>query len=207
MKVFLALIIALFLFTSQRAVFSTPQEVVVLAHGYDVLRNGDGTSAWVDYKVWLEQAGYKVVVLDFTNNNVYHNAIQVQAAVNAVPSATPVHLIGHSMGGLSARYCVKYLQGCNRVESYSSLDTPQQGAWIFCWNLDNDGGLMCPWKWLVTALNAGDDTPGITRYYQYNISAGMPMDGGVTFIPITGDHSLIVHDFNLFNLVLSNISR
>jgi triacylglycerol esterase/lipase EstA (alpha/beta hydrolase family) len=92
--------------------------------------------------------------------------------VRAATGAAKVDLIGHSEGGLVSRYYLKNLGGTAKVDSYISLGTPQHGTILAGFGAFY--GLQCVLvpacqqmalgSPFITALNAGDETPGAVRY-------------------------------------------
>ncbi|UWP87412.1 esterase/lipase family protein [Dactylosporangium fulvum] len=84
-----------------------------------------------------------------------------------------VDLVGHSEGGLVSRYYLKNLGGTAAVGRYVSLGTPQYGTAIASiiqtLGLGTCAGIvacqqMAVGSTFLTALNAGDDSPGDVRY-------------------------------------------
>ena len=67
--------------------------------------------------------------------------------------ADKVDIIAHSMGGLSSRYYLKYLNSSNKVDDFVCLGSPQHGIY---------GGIdvFHPNSTLLFSLNEGDETPG-----------------------------------------------
>jgi triacylglycerol lipase len=49
----------------------------------------------------------------------------------------PVNLIGHSMGGLDARYLITHLGMADRVRSLTTICTPHHGSYLAVWFQDN----------------------------------------------------------------------
>lgn len=93
--------------------------------------------------------------------------------IRAATGAAKVDLIGHSQGGLENRYYMKFLGGAAKVGTYVSLGTPQYGAAaaniISFFGLGNCLGItacvqMSIGSTFLAGLNAGDDTPGSSRY-------------------------------------------
>lgn len=85
--------------------------------------------------------------------------------------ATKVDLIGHSQGGLVARYYVKELGGASKVDSLISLGAPHYGTVLA--NMGNVLGIsgicesceqMSVGSDFLEGLNAGDDTIGSVDY-------------------------------------------
>ena len=110
---------------------STP---IILLHGYFHNR-----SAFVVMKRSLRKFGFRSV--DTMNYNVIGHDVQELAAQLAVhvdeilerTGATHVHLIGHSLGGLVARYYIQKLGGHEKVHTCITLGTPHRGthaAWV-----------------------------------------------------------------------------
>ena len=163
---------------------ATPHaRVCILAHGLG--EGGDTMTAIYNYLLTNDLCD--PFVLDFATNDNIINAQAIQevktVALSLNPGAT-VHLIGASMGGLSTRYCIKAIAGCqDSLESYISLDTPQYGAYVFCGLSYDEGGQMCPGSAFLNTLNNGDDTPGGVRYYQLLRFGSLwndALDGGVS---------------------------
>lgn len=89
----------------------------------------------------------------------------------ASTGADQVDLIGHSQGGLVARYYVKELGGAAKVDSLISLGAPHYGTVIAnIGQLLGIGGLcvacdqMAQGSAFLSDLNAGDDTIGAVDY-------------------------------------------
>ncbi|HJT37091.1 MAG TPA: alpha/beta fold hydrolase [Actinomycetota bacterium] len=110
---------------------STP---IILLHGYFHNR-----SAFLIMKRSLKKFGFRSV--DTMNYNVIGHDVQelaqqLSAHVDLVlqqTEATHVHLIGHSLGGLVARYYIQKLGGHEKVHTCITLGTPHRGthaAWV-----------------------------------------------------------------------------
>ena len=146
---------------------------IILVHGYI---GGYGLTPWYKLKDRLVSWGCprsKIFEMRYSDpifaSNV-DNAYELRDYVNyvlAVTGASKVDLIGHSMGGLSARWYIKFLGGASKVDDYVSLGTPQKGTimaiipltWI------TEGGVeMIPGSWFLNTLNSGDETPGSVNY-------------------------------------------
>ncbi len=85
----------------------------------------------------LRAYGLDLVYVDFTKNGDYieNNAKVLEAIINKVNEekvgSNPLHIIGFSMGGLIARWCLKDMEDRSidhEVENYFSYDAPHQGA-------------------------------------------------------------------------------
>ncbi len=122
-------------------------------------------SNWNTMMSWFRAAGYPSNYLyaftyslpsSASSGINARNAEQLSGWVNyvlSVTGASEVDIIGHSMGGLSSRYYIKFLGGASKVDDYVSLGTPQHGT-IMSWYGDMRIG-----SYFLLTLNAGDETP------------------------------------------------
>ncbi len=78
--------------------------------------------------------------------------------------AAKVDVIAHSMGGLSSRYYVKSLAGSEKIDAFVALATPNHGTTVANFCSLQSCLEMRPGSGFLTALNAGDETPGSPRY-------------------------------------------
>lgn len=121
-------------FTSQTALRSLAPEAcatpVILLHGYF-----HNHSAFVVMRRALKRFGYRTV--DTMNYNVIGHDIpelaeQLADHVQEVlerTGGTKVHLVGHSLGGLVARYYIQRLGGHAHVHTCVTLGTPHRGTY------------------------------------------------------------------------------
>ncbi len=103
------------------------------------------------------------------------------AEIKRQTRASKVHLVGHSMGGLSARYYVKVLNGLPNVATYTAFGTPQHGSVLGCVTVPD----QCPGNKVMQALNEGDDTPG-SIYYTSIGSTEEPVESNGTLTRLDG---------------------
>ncbi|MBB5926880.1 esterase/lipase family protein [Streptomyces echinatus] len=156
---------------------STP-DPIVFVHGW----NSDG-STWNTMAERFRADGWPAGRLHRwsypTSQSNATTAIQLAQEIDHVLAATgasKVDLVTHSMGGLSSRYYLKNMAGDAKVDAWVSLAGPNHGtgAAYLC------GGASCtemrPGSAFLDALNAGDETPGTTRYATWR----SPCDGIVT---------------------------
>lgn len=61
-----------------------------------------------------------------------------------VPDGGPVHLIGHSMGGLDSRFMVSKLGMASRVKSLTTVATPHRGTAFADWAVKRFSPLVAP---------------------------------------------------------------
>jgi len=97
------------------------------------------------------------------------SAAEIRSQVDniiAITGATKVDIISHSMGSVSSRYYLKNLGGSEKVDAWVSLAGANHGTD----DVDRQNCQTTPCREIaigspfLTALNAGDETPGLTRY-------------------------------------------
>jgi triacylglycerol lipase len=66
-----------------------------------------------------------------------------------VPDGGPVHLIGHSMGGLDGRFMISRLGMADRVKSLTTVGTPHRGTAFADWGVKQFGRLVAPFFHLL----------------------------------------------------------
>jgi hypothetical protein len=85
----------------------------------------------------LLQTGFDAVVLNYDNSTitVQDNAFLVQELIEELNSATgavyPLVMVGTSLGGVTTRYALTYMENHNlphNVSTFISVDSPQNGA-------------------------------------------------------------------------------
>ncbi len=130
-----------------------------------------GSADWSDmisrFKAdgWRDDELYAYNYSSITSNAA--SAAEVRDQINDIlarTGATKVDIISHSMGGLSSRYYLKNLGGQSHVDAWVSLggpnhgtDTADQCSFTPCLEMRIGSAFL-------TALNAGDETPGFPRY-------------------------------------------
>lgn len=139
---------------------------VVLVHGYwgddwnwSVMvgrLRGDG---WPDANLFVWD--YNIAQSNVTTANQLKTYID---GVLASTGASKVDLVTHSMGGLSSRYYLKFLDGTSKVDEWVSLGGPNHGtnAAYLCWDASCEE--MRYDSEFLTNVNSGDETPGDVRY-------------------------------------------
>jgi triacylglycerol lipase len=163
-------------------------EPVILVHGWA------GSSAnMAAMRDAFAAAGYPAYTIDLPGQNNITNAQKIADLVRDVREQTgaeKVHLVSHSMGGLSTRYYIKRLGGADTVRTYVSMGTAQYGYPPACLLSEQRGGQMCPSSAFLRDLNAGDDTPGTVAYSTFRHSGesypNTRLDGGACFHAIDG---------------------
>ncbi|MDO5099516.1 MAG: triacylglycerol lipase [Corynebacterium sp.] len=102
---------------------------VILIHG-----TGETKACWAELGTELRELGYAVFAPDFGNrstDSVAESAAQVGAYIDAVLTVTGARkaiLVGHSQGGILARYWMHFLGGSQKVHQLICLSVPNHGT-------------------------------------------------------------------------------
>jgi triacylglycerol lipase len=152
---------------SGTALVNVLHDPIVFVHGF-----GGSGAIWTTMIDRLKADGWTDTPLvtwtyDSNQSNVTI-AQQLQAKVDsllAAVGAKKVDIVSHSMGGLSARYYSKNLGGSEKIDAFVALGTPNHGTTVanLCPPIQPCIE-MRPGSAFLTALNAGDETPGSARY-------------------------------------------
>ena len=180
---------------------------ILLVHGY---RGTPGT--WAEMISRFAAAGRTAVAIDLPGEDNVVNAAAIRDFI-AAQGWTKVDLVGHSMGGLSSRQFVKFVNTSAVVDSYVSLGTPQYGIYAACLLPLRYGGQMCPTSSFLRTLNGGDDTPGATAWTtiystadEYVPNSASRLDGGACHVRVTGvRHNDLDNDAAVFAHVLAAV--
>ncbi len=139
---------------------------ILFVHGYK-----ESSSLWTTMIGKFEKDGWgKSELTNWTYNTSQSNATtakEVATKVSEIKSktgATKVDLVTHSMGGLSTRYYIKNLGGESTIETWVSLGGPNHGTTTANLCAETSCVEMRPGSTFLTALNAGDETPGPVKY-------------------------------------------
>ena len=143
---------------------STP---IILVHGYIHNR-----SAFLALSRQLKRAGFRYV--DGFNYNALTDGIPEAAArlgaeverVLQATGAARVQIVGHSMGGMVARYYVQQLGGEDTVDTVVTLGTPHQGTFASYVGLGSATAQLRPRSALLRGLDASA-RPGPVRWIAY----------------------------------------
>ncbi|MGH3993583.1 MAG: esterase/lipase family protein, partial [Pseudonocardiaceae bacterium] len=133
--------------------------------------------------------GYRpfTVNLGFPGVDTARNADMIRTEVDkilATTGASKVHLVGHSMGGLSTRYYIKILNGLPQVATYTAFGTPQHGNPRHTCRPSELVPDQCPRGKVMKELNAGDDTPGSIYYTSIASKQAHPEEANGTWHPL-----------------------
>jgi triacylglycerol lipase len=93
----------------------------------------------------LEAAGNRVLAARVSPTaGVARRALDLKRFIEREIPTGPVHVIGHSMGGLDARYMTAKLGMENRVLSVTTVGTPHRGSSFADWGMARFGRLVIP---------------------------------------------------------------
>lgn len=123
---------------------------IVLVHGllgFDRIQ----MAGWVvaDYfpgiPKMLKDAGNRVLIARLSMTaGIAERAAQLKELIDRESPNEPVHVIGHSMGGLDSRYMISRLGMADRVLSLTSLGTPHRGSSFADWGVKRFRQVACP---------------------------------------------------------------
>jgi len=93
----------------------------------------------------LEAAGNRVLATRVSATaSITARAAQLKSFIRAEVGSDPVHVIGHSMGGLDARYMISRLGMDRQVLSLTTVGTPHRGTTFADWGVRRLARLLCP---------------------------------------------------------------
>ncbi|MBN1802961.1 MAG: alpha/beta fold hydrolase [Candidatus Lokiarchaeota archaeon] len=188
---------------------------ILFVHGYT-----GSASNWNTMISRFRSAGYEDDLLyAFTFSNPSsassgineRNAGEISGWVDYILSqtgASEIDIIGHSMGGLSSRWYIKYLGGTSKVDDYVSLGTPQHGTTLSFW------GDMRPGSSFLNRLNSGDETPSGVDWTTvrteddelvHPIDTAM-LDGAENFLIDGPGHMELLTDSQAFNIAFNSVN-
>lgn len=126
---------------------------VILIHGY-----GHNHSGWWVMKKHLREGGFPVVeTFDYSpvNEDIPTTARRLAATVEALRRRTgagKVHLVGHSLGGVLARWYVQELDGAAAVDTVITLGTPHEGTFAAYAAPGRTAAQLRPNSWIIQRL-------------------------------------------------------
>ena len=139
---------------------------IVFVHGFHA-----SGAVWATMVDRLKADGWTdAPLVTFTYDSDVSNATTaalIQTKVDSLLAATgakKVDFITHSMGGLSSRYFSKNLSGSEKIDALVFLGTPNHGTTLAGLCPIQSCLEMRPGSSFLSALNAGDETPGNARY-------------------------------------------
>ena len=193
------------------AVSAARPDPILLVHGY---RGSAGTWQEMIGRFAAESPKRTAVAISLPGQDNIANARAIRDFIVA-KGWKRVDIVGQSMGGLSARQFIKFLDPL-MVDTYVSLGTPQYGILSACLLPSWYGGQMCPSSGFMSNLNAGDDTPGAVYWTTiYSRTDGLVsttssrLDGGACHVYEDPGvpHNDMDNDATIFSHVLAATDR
>jgi len=175
---------------------------ILFVHGYlgstanfDTMRQRFLADGWKDYELYAYN-------YSFLSSNAT-TATEIRDQVNDIISktgATKVDIIAHSMGSVSSRYYLKNLGGTDKIDAWVSLAGPNHGTD----DVDRQNCQTVPCREIaigsgfLLALNAGDETPGLTRYATWRSTCDTTINptSSVILVGATNNLEACVAHFN-----------
>ncbi len=117
------------------------QAPIVLVHGicgFDRLLNGrrPGKEYFPGVRDDFEAAGNRVLIPRVSpTSSIATRAMELKNFLQREVGSQPVHLIGHSLGGLDSRYLIARLGMENRVKSLTTIGCPHRGSSFVDWGV------------------------------------------------------------------------
>ncbi len=113
---------------------------IVLAHGMLGLMQGLVSGARMENYFrgipdWLRAAGNEVIVTHVPGIGSIARRAEILKQGILASANRPVHLIGHSQGGLDARHMITHLDMVHSVLSLTTIGTPHRGSPIADWGV------------------------------------------------------------------------
>ncbi|MDT0329688.1 esterase/lipase family protein [Nocardiopsis lambiniae] len=147
---------------------AAPQTPVIFIHGFA----GKGEQ-WSTMRNSLVSSGYprdRLHVFSYdwarSNKTIAGQLSSYVDGVRAQHGVDKVHLVSHSMGGLSSRWYIKNLGGAQKVDRWISIGGPNNGTNVagLCPSLITPCKEMRHGSSFLNELNSGNPTPGPTVY-------------------------------------------
>jgi triacylglycerol lipase len=176
---------------------------ILFVHGYlgntsnwDTMKARFKADGWQDFELY--SFNYSFITSNATS------AAEIRDQVDKIirdTGAARVDIIAHSMGSISSRYYIKNLGGDSKIDAWVSLGGPNHGT-DYVQN-QNCNSIPCteviPGSAFLTALNGGDETPGLVRYATWRSPCDTTINPDVSVVLLGATNTLtpcIVH-FNL----------
>jgi triacylglycerol lipase len=133
----------------------------------------------------LEAAGNRVLATRVSPTaGIAARAAQLRAFIRREVGDAPVHLIGHSMGGLDARFMISRLGMDRQVLSLTTVGTPHRGTAFADWGVRRLARLLCP---LLRAAGVPDDAFfDLTTAACRRFNEDVPDAPGVRYFSVAG---------------------
>jgi triacylglycerol lipase len=165
---------------------------IVLIHGlfgFDRMRMGPWVLTHYFHGVpeAMREAGNRVLVARLSpTGGIATRAEQLEQFLEREAPAEAVHLFGHSMGGLDARYLISRRGWADRVLSLTTLGTPHRGSPFADWALARLGRLVRPLFDFLALPRAAFDDLTVAACRRFNEET--PDAPGVRYFSVAGRH-------------------
>lgn len=194
------------------ATITVRHDPIVFVHGF-----GSNGTIWSTMTGRFAADGWRSAdFVSWSYNSLQSNVTTAAALRTTVDSlldatgAKRVDIITHSMGGLPSRYYLKNLDG-TKVDAWVSLGGPNHGTdtanacagtYVSCTEMQIGSAFL-------TALNAGDETPGSSRYATWwspcdttiNPDDSVPLSGATNTQTACLGHSALYTDLTVYGEV------
>jgi triacylglycerol lipase len=164
---------------------------IVLVHGlfgFDRLAVGAWTLSHYFRGIpeMLRAAGNRVLLARLNpTGGTAERAAQLKRLIDRESPHEPVHLIGHSLGGLDCRYLISRLGMAARVLSLTTVGTPHKGTPFADWAARRFARLVCPvFEFFGLSYQAFRD---LTTTACRAFNARTPDAPGVRYFSVAGD--------------------
>jgi triacylglycerol lipase len=118
---------------------------IVLVHGLRGLYRRPFRQYFPGIRAHLEAPGNRVLIAKLSpTRGVADRANELRAYIRREVGNEPVHIIGHSMGGLDARYMISRLGMEDRVLSLTTVGTPHRGTSFADWGIERWSRMVVP---------------------------------------------------------------
>jgi triacylglycerol lipase len=163
---------------------------IVLVHGlfgFDRLQVGAWTvkSYFRGIPNALRAGGNRVLIAQLhPTGSIAERARQLKDFLDREAPQEPVHIFGHSMGGLDARYLISRLDMASRVLTLTTLGTPHRGTAFADWGVQHFKSLVSPmFDFFGVSYQAFED---LTRARCQVFNEKTPDAPGVRYFSVAG---------------------
>lgn len=183
---------------------------VVLVHGVSgfdrVFKlNRPGKEFFPGVRPHLEAAGNRVLMPRVSATaSIATRAAELVSFVRREVGTSAVHVIGHSMGGLDARYAVRHLGLDSQVLSVTTIGCPHRGSTFADWGVRTFGRVTHP---LFRALGVADEAfYDLTTESCERFNERTPNVPGVRYFSVAGviERPWVAHGWKLPSRIVRN---